>query len=132
MIPYWILQRLIIYLPNAFLKNISYTNMFSGRVLKSVRTRDKNAIEIPSTHYNDVIMSVIASQITGVSIVYSAVCSGADKKHRNSASLAFVVTGEFPAQRASNAEMFLLMTSSCILTDFSVFYTIGYRLYVDV
>ena len=128
----------MIYLPNAFLKNISYTNVFSGRVLKSVSTRDKNAIEIPSTHYNDVIMSVIASQITGVSIVYSAVCSGADKKKTSKLRVTGLcagnspVTGEFPAQRASNAEMFLLMTSSCILTDFSVFYTIGYRLYVDV
>ena len=42
-------------------------------------------------HYNDVIMSAMASQITGVSIVYSIVCSGADqRKHQSSASLAFV------------------------------------------
>ena len=30
------------------------------------------------THYSDLIMSVGASQITGISIVYSNVCSGAD------------------------------------------------------
>ena len=42
-------------------------------------------------HYSDVIMSAVASQITGVSIVYSNVCSGADhRKHQSSASLAFV------------------------------------------
>ena len=36
-------------------------------------------------------MSAIASQITGVSIVYSTVCSGADqRKQQSSASLAFV------------------------------------------
>ena len=36
-------------------------------------------------------MSAIASQITGVSIVYSIVCSGAhQRKYQNSASLAFV------------------------------------------
>ena len=36
-------------------------------------------------------MSVMASQITGVSIICSTVCSGADqRKHRSSASLAFV------------------------------------------
>ena len=36
-------------------------------------------------------MSTMASQITGVSIVYSTVCSGADqRKHQSSASLAFV------------------------------------------
>ena len=41
-------------------------------------------------HYNDVIMSSMASQITGDSIVYSAVCSGADqRKHQSSASLAY-------------------------------------------
>ena len=43
-----------------------------------------------SNHYSDVIMSVMASQITGVSIVYSTVCSAADRrKHQSSASLAF-------------------------------------------
>ena len=42
-------------------------------------------------HYNDVITGAMASQITGVSIVYSTVCSGADqRRHRSSASLAFV------------------------------------------
>ena len=41
-------------------------------------------------YYTDVIMSAMASQITVVSIVYSAVCSGADqRKHQSSASLAF-------------------------------------------
>ena len=42
-------------------------------------------------HYNDVIMSTIASQITSLTIVYSTVYSGADqRKHQSSASLAFV------------------------------------------
>ena len=57
------------------------------------------------------MVGAIASQITSLTIVYSAV-SGADQsKHQSSASLAFVwgihrspVTGEFPAQMASNAE----------------------------
>ena len=41
-------------------------------------------------HYSDVIMGVIASQITGVSIVCSPVSSGADlRKLQSSASLAF-------------------------------------------
>ena len=36
-------------------------------------------------------MSAMASQIAGVSIVYSNVCSGADqRKHQSSASLAFL------------------------------------------
>ena len=39
----------------------------------------------------DVIMSAMASQITGVSMVCSTVCSGADQRiHQSSASLAFV------------------------------------------
>ena len=42
-------------------------------------------------HYNDVIMSAIASQITSLTIVYSIVYLGADqRKHQSSASLAFV------------------------------------------
>ena len=44
-------------------------------------------------HYNDVIMSAMASQITGtgVSMVNPTVCSGADqRKHQSSVSLAFV------------------------------------------
>ena len=57
-------------------------------------------------------MSAMASQTTGVSIVYSTVYSGADQRiYQSSASLAFsqgnsLVTGEFPAQRISKAEMF--------------------------
>ena len=42
-------------------------------------------------HYNDVIMTTIASQITSLTIVYSTVYSDADQsKHQSSASLAFV------------------------------------------
>ena len=42
-------------------------------------------------HYSDVIMCAMASQITGVSIICSFVCSGTDqRKHQNFASLAFV------------------------------------------
>ena len=56
-------------------------------------------------HYNDVIMSAMASQIIGISIVYSTVCSGADqRKHQSPASLACVGGREFPAQMASDAE----------------------------
>ena len=54
-------------------------------------------------HYSDVIMSPMASQITGVSIVCSIFCSGADQ---SSASLAFVSNDMW--QRASNAENVLI------------------------
>ena len=44
-----------------------------------------------ATHYTDVTMSPMASQITSLGIVYSTVYSGADqRKHQSSASLTFV------------------------------------------
>ena len=43
------------------------------------------------THYNDVIMSAGASQVTGLLIVYSTICSGTNqRKHQTSALLAFM------------------------------------------
>ena len=62
-------------------------------------------------YYNDVILGMIVSQITSLTIVYSAVYSDADqRKHQSSASLAICAgnspgTGEFPAQMARNAEI---------------------------
>ena len=60
-------------------------------------------------HYNDVIMSAMASQISSITIDYWSVHSGADqRKHQSSASLPFV-WGEFtgdrgiPVQMTSNA-----------------------------
>ena len=44
-----------------------------------------------TAHYDDVIMTAMASQITSLTIVYSIVYSGTDqRKHQSSASLAFV------------------------------------------
>ena len=43
-------------------------------------------------HFSDVIMSAMASQITGVWIVCRIVCSGSDqRKHQSSASLVFAM-----------------------------------------
>ena len=61
-------------------------------------------------HYNDVIMSVMASQITSLTIVYSTVYSR--RRSKKIAKLRVIglcewnspVTGEFPAQRASDME----------------------------
>ena len=61
-------------------------------------------------HYCGVIMSAMASQITGVSSVNSIVCSGADRRKHPKLRVTGLcegnspVTGEFPSQRASNAE----------------------------
>ena len=47
--------------------------------------------QVPVPHYNDVIMSAMGSQITGLTFVYSTVYSGTyERKHQSSASLAFV------------------------------------------
>ena len=62
-------------------------------------------------HYNDVMMSAMASQIISLKkIVHSNVCSGADQYKTPKLRVTGLcdgnspVTGEFPAQRASNAE----------------------------
>ena len=48
--------------------------------------------QIYQSHYSDVIMGAMASQITSLTIVCSTVYSGADqRKHQSSASLAFVL-----------------------------------------
>ena len=48
-------------------------------------------VRMLSLHYNDVITSAIASQITSLTIIYSTVYSGAyQRKHQSSASLSFV------------------------------------------
>ena len=83
------------------------------------------------THYRDVIMSAIAFQITGVSIVCSTVCSRADqRKHQSSASLAFVREiqrwpVDSPRKGTVMKKMFHLMTSAwrwntCVKTYVSI------------
>ena len=55
------------------------------------RTQRSGSHDCHIIHYDDVIIGAIASQITSLTIVYSAVYSGTDQsKHQSSASLAFV------------------------------------------
>ena len=71
-------------------------------------------------HYNDVIMTTMASQITSLTVVYSIVYSGVDqRKHQSSASLAFVRGNHrdrwIPRTKGQlRGKCFHLMTSSCI------------------
>ena len=52
---------------------------------------DKFSFILNANHYGDVIMGMMASQITSLIIVYSTFYLGADqRKHQNSASLALV------------------------------------------
>ena len=79
---------------------------------------NKTQRTINKKYYNDVIINAMASKITGVLIVYSAVCSGADeRKHESSASLAFVRgIHRWPVnslhKRSETGKCFHLMTSS--------------------
>ena len=73
-----------------FISNVPGANELKEAMLlwldiSLVRYRD------PRNHYSEVIMSAVASQITGISIACSTVCSGTDlRKYQTSASLAFV------------------------------------------
>ena len=62
----------------------------------------------PLEIYSDVVMIAMTSQITGFSIVYLTVCSGAEKTPKLCVTDLYAgispVPGEFPAQKASNAE----------------------------
>ena len=85
------------------------------------------------SHYSDVIMGAMASQITGVSLVYSTVCSGANqRKYQNSASLALV--GEFtgdqwiPLTKCQwRGKCFHLMMSSWTATELQPMIDAGFE-----
>ena len=69
-----------------------------------------NSCATHEVRFSDVIMSAMASQITGVIIVYSTVCSGADRRKHKKLRVTGLcegnppATGEFPSQNASNSE----------------------------
>ena len=71
-------------------------------------------------HYNDVIMTTIASQITSLMVDYPTVYSDANqRKHQSSASLAFVWGIQrhrwIPRTKGQwRGKCFHLMTSSCV------------------
>ena len=60
-------------------------------VTKVISEPNSCTLQKSCSHYDDVIIGAIASQITSLTIVYSTVYSGADQsKHQSSAPLAFV------------------------------------------
>ena len=89
--------------------NISDLEQQTIHIFLQWATRSNNVflLEAFCTHYGDVIMGAIASQITSLTIVYPTVYSDADqRKHIRSASLAFVRgihRGPVNSQMASNA-----------------------------
>ena len=67
----------------------NYTRLDASNLLN----KSPRVVIMPNvvTHYNDVIMSTMASEITSLTIAYSTIYSGLDqRKHQSSASLAFV------------------------------------------
>ena len=85
----------------------SFPNSQFNVEVYSIHRQDKSVSRAGLiSHYNDVIMSTMASQITSLTIVYSTVYSGADqRKHQRSASLAFMreFTGASNAENVSKA-----------------------------
>ena len=69
-------------------------NVTTGCILVAVPSSlsiiQPRIIERILIHYTDAITGAMASQITSLTIVYSTVYSGADKKHQSSGSLALV------------------------------------------
>ena len=71
-------------------KKNGWSKMFCVHQFES-KYRGNTAVSLIRYHYDDVIMSTKASQITSLTIVYSTIYSGTDQsKHQSSASLAFV------------------------------------------
>ena len=66
-------------------------NLNDGQTKSPLKLWHGGIITSPSLCYSDVIMNVMASQITGVLTACSTYCTGAgQRKHQSSASLAFV------------------------------------------
>ena len=79
------------YGPDSYSKLCRHTKHANECILERWHSMNNIACKYNTVHYSDVIMSAMASQITGVSTVCSIVCSGAEqKKHQSSASVGFV------------------------------------------
>ena len=98
-------------LPALLPLQVMYCDVHWLRVIIFLEEKHRDAL-IRKSHcgyYSDVIMSEMASQTTGVSIIYSSLLRRRSKK---TSELRFIglcegnspVTGEFPAQRSINVE----------------------------
>ena len=80
-------------IPNLWNKKVLFWCHLSNCNIYTGKSAYPNRINpwCPRFHYDDVIMTMLASQITSLAVVYSIVYSGVDqRKHQSSASLAFV------------------------------------------
>ena len=86
----WHLYWLATHCFNIFLELITKIGSFPSQTANKIFPCHDIIMEAP-IYYNDVIMSSLASQITSLTIVYSAVYSRTDqRKHQSTASLAIV------------------------------------------
>ena len=113
----WVINNLTVYYSAFYIRDMTVVaeiRMLLERLISSIGflilLRRHHPKVVPCTHYSDILMGTMASQITSLRIVYSTFYSGTDeRKHQSSASLAFVreillLTSEFLAQMASNVE----------------------------
>ena len=76
-------------------------------ILLSLSFKRMDIVDRRLGHYSDVIMGTMALQITSITIVYSTIYSGADKKkYQSSASLA-LCEGNSPYKGPVTRKMFL-------------------------
>ena len=113
---------MIIYIPLFFCERSACNCPLSGAISHSLVSYTESAFTLLWVHHcSDVIMTTMAHQIAGVSIVYSTVCLGADQsKYQSSAPLAFVCgihrwPVNSPHKRPVTRKIFQFdITSSCI------------------
>ena len=119
MVPKWVVRVLIIWFIFSALSTsttrVSWIGCFMCfichdiSVSPSQKCAHRFVVLHLSSYYNDVIMGAMASQITSLTIVYSTVYSATDEKTSKLLVTGLCegnspVTGDIPAQRASNAE----------------------------
>ena len=79
------------YIPHRTMGKITYPWPYIYKINHVIKSLTMSINRPWISHYGDVTMGAITSQITSLMIVYSTVYSGADQsKHQSSASLAFV------------------------------------------
>ena len=92
---------------------------------------------VKSSHYNDVIIGAIASQITSLTIVYSTVYSGAEQKKTSKLRVTGLCAGhspqagEFSAQKASNALNVSIWWNHHIISTIGSAVPGGWHLYIE-
>ena len=92
---------------NLITRNETWNPPITGPLWEGIPLTWWYSSQMDNIHYDDVIMSEMASQIISPAIVYSTVYSRADQRNIKAPRhwpLWGEFTGEFPAQRASNAE----------------------------